>query len=103
MAYINVNHTQFSKAADSIDEFVRNMSTKMASANGEVNNLSGGWQGTDFIQFKTQWEKVTNGDSTYTEMKKAFETYSKFLRYAGEKYRVAQENAVNAAYRLPKY
>ena len=57
----------------------------------------------DFIEFKKQWDMVTDGESTYAEMIKALESYSKFLLHAGEKYKNAQINAVNRANRLPKY
>lgn len=103
MAYIKVDHSKFSTTASVVDSYVKLMKTKMNSAQGEVDNLARNWQGVDFAQFRTQWNKVTNGESTYSEMIKALENYSKFLRFASEKYKDAQTNAVNSANRLPRY
>ena len=101
MAYIKVDHSKFEKAADAIDTYLDQMKKRMGSADGEITKLSAGWQGDDFTQYKVQWEKVAGDDSTYAEMKKSFETYAKFLRFAADKYKNAQANAVNRANKLP--
>lgn len=103
MAYIKVDHSKFESAASAIDSYVTLMKNKMRSAQGEVTTLSTSWQGADFNQFKSQWDKVTNNDSTYSQMIKALESYSKYLRYAAGKYKEAQSKAVNRANGLPKY
>ena len=103
MAYIKVDHSKFETAASAIDSYVSSMKSKMGSANGQVNALSANWQGGDFTQFKTQWDKVTNNDSTYNNMIKSLESYAKYLRYASQKYKEAQSNAVNRANGLPKW
>ncbi len=103
MAYIRVDHSKFANAAGEVDSFVSTMKTKMRSANGEINTLSSSWQGSDFTQFKTEWDKVDNEDSTHTQMVKALESYAKFLRYAASKYKDAQARAVNRANGLPRY
>ena len=103
MAYIKVDHSKFSSAASAVDTYVNQLRTKMNSAQGEVNSLSSVWQGADYTQFKSQWSKVTNGDSTYSEMIKSLESYSEFLKYAAEKYKEAQTKAVNRANDLPKW
>ena len=103
MAYIKVDHSKFEIAASVIDSYVSSMKKKMANAGGEVNTLSANWQGGDFTQFKVQWDKVTNSDSTYIQMVKSLESYAKYLRYAAQKYKEAQSKAVNRANGLPKY
>ena len=103
MAYIKVDHSKFESAARAIDNYVSDMKTKMSSANGEVNTLSATWQGSDFTQFKSQWDKVTNSGSTYSQMLKALESYSDYLRYAASKYKNAQANAINRANSLPRW
>ena len=103
MAHIKVDHSQFSGAANAIDTYVRKLRDGMNSAEQEVNNMSSVWQGTDYAQFKAQWDKVTNGESTYAEMVKSLESYSKFLRYAAGKYKDTQAKAINRAKRLPKW
>lgn len=97
MAYIKVDHSKFSGAASAVDTYVTQLRNKMSKAEGEVNNLSGIWQGADYTQFKFQWDTVTDGESTYSEMVKSLEAYSKFLKYAAEKYKEAQSKAVNRA------
>ena len=103
MAYIKVDHSKFESAASALDDYVVLMKSKMSSAQGEVTTLSSNWQGADYNQFKTQWDKVTNGDSTYAQMVKSMESYAKYLRYAAGKYKDAQSKAVNRASALPKY
>lgn len=103
MAYIKVDHSKFSGTANAVDTYVAQLRNKMSSAEGEVNTMSGIWQGSDYTQFKAQWNKVTNGESTYSEMVKSLESYSKFLKYAAEKYKDAQTKAVNRANGLPRW
>lgn len=103
MAYIKVDHSKFSGVASAVDTYVTQLRNKMNSAEGEVNNMSSIWQGSDYTQFKSQWNKVTNGESTYSEMVKSLESYSKFLKYAAEKYKAAQTKAVNRANSLPRW
>lgn len=103
MAYIRVDHSKFEAAASAIDTYVASMKNKMRSAGSEVTTLSANWQGSDFTQFKAQWDKVTNNDSTYYQMIKSLESYAKYLRYAAQKYKEAQSKAVNRANSLPRY
>lgn len=103
MAYINVDHSKFEAAASAIETYLDRMKTKMNTASGEITKLSAAWQGDDFNQFKAQWEKVTAGDSTYSEMRKSFEAYAKFLRFAAQKYKDAQIDAINRANSLPRW
>lgn len=103
MAYIKVDHSKFSVAANAVDTYVRQLESNMASAQGEVNHLSANWQGADYNQFKVQWSRVTNGESTYAEMIKALKSYSEFLRYSAEKYKDAQTKAINRANSLPRW
>lgn len=103
MAYIRVEHSKFSDAAESIENYIAFMKNKMNNAQEEVNALEAGWQGTDSVQFKTQWSKVTNGESTYGSMIKVLDSYAKFLRYAESRYKDAQAKAVNRANNLPRW
>lgn len=103
MAYIKVNHSKFESAASAVDGYVTLMKNKMRSAQGEVTTLSSSWQGSDFTQFKTEFDKVDNEDSTHTQMVKAMESYAKYLRFAANKYKDAQADAVELANRLPQY
>lgn len=103
MAYIKVNHSKLESVASSVDNYVKLMKDKMKIAKSEVTSLSSGWQGKDYTWFKSQWDKVTNNDSTYFQMIKSLESYAKYLRYATNKYKEAQSKAVNRANGLPKY
>lgn len=103
MAYIKVDHSKFEAAASAIDAHLREMKKQMNNANASVNNLSSGWQGKDFAQFKAKWDGVNDPDSEYSKMYKSLEAYAKFLRHAAEKYKKAQANAINRANSPPKY
>ena len=101
--YIRVDHSKFEDAASAIENYISRMKNKSSLAEGEINNLSAAWQGSDFTQFKVQWEKAVSTDSTYADMKKSFETYAKFLRDAANRYKNAQANAINRANALPRW
>lgn len=103
MAYIKVDHSKFAGTASAVDKYVTLLKNKMNSAEGEVASMSSVWQGADYTRFKSQWNKVTNGESTYTQMVKSLESYSSFLKYAAEKYKDAQTKAVNRANSLPRW
>lgn len=103
MAYIKVDHSKFESAATAVDNYVTLMKNKMKSAQSEVNTLSSSWQGSDFAQFKKEFNKVDDKDSTHNQMLKAMESYSKYLRFAANKYKDAQSRAVNRANSLPRW
>ncbi len=103
MAYIKVDHSKFATAASEVESYVETMRSNMNSANREVNTLAQSWQGADYTQFKTQWDKVDNENSTHTQMLKSLESYGRFLRYASSQYKEAQNRAVNRANGLPRY
>lgn len=103
MAYIKVDHSKFESTASVVDSYVTLMRNKMHSAQGEVETLSSSWQGTDFVQFKTEFDKVNNEDSIHIQMVKAMESYAKYLRLAADKYKDAQARAINRADSLPRW
>ena len=98
MAYLKVDHSEFEKTASAIDDYVELLRRKVnVEANSEIERLSASWQGDDNIQFKTQWDKVTDRDSTHYKMMKTLESYAEFLRLAAKKYKDAQTKAINRA------
>ena len=103
MAYIKVDHSRFEGTASEVDKYVTLMKNKMRSAQEEVNTLSSSWQGSDYTQFKSEFDKVDNEDSVHTQMVKSLESYAKYLRFAAGKYKDAQTRAVNRANNLPKW
>lgn len=103
MAYIKVDHSKFESAATEVDKYTTLLKNQMKSAQGEVTNLSSNWQGGDFSQFKTEFDKVDNRDSTHSKMVKSLDSYADFLRYASSQYKSAQIRAVNRANSLPRW
>lgn len=103
MAYIKVDHSKFESTASAIDGYVKLMKNKMKNAQHEVVALSTTWQGSDFVQFRKEFDKVDNNDSTHIQMIKALESYARYLRYAAKKYKDAQARAVNRANGLPRW
>lgn len=98
---IKVNHSQFDKTAQSIDDYVSKMTKQMNSANNAMKDMFSSWKGVDATAYKTKWDTVNDTDSTYYKMKKSLSSYSKYLRSAGNKYKTAQANAINRANKLP--
>lgn len=103
MSYIKVDHSKFEAAASATEKYVDLLKKSMNNVQGEVTTLSSSWQGSDFVQFKTEFDKVDNEDSTHVQMLKSLESYAKYLRYAANKYKDAQARAVNRANGLPRY
>ena len=103
MASIKVDHSKFEPAAKEIDEYVAYLRKQMREVQNDGWNLMQNWQGADYVQFRARLDKIDNSDSTHAQMIKALESYAKFLRYAGQKYRDAQADAIRRANSLPKY
>ncbi len=102
MANIKVDHSQIEKTASAVDSYVQNHKAKMGNIGESVTALGSSWQGTDYNQFKTEWEQINGKDSTSDKMIKSLESYAEFLRFAAKKYKSAQANAINRASKLPR-
>ena len=100
MAKIRANHSKFEAAAKKIDLYVESHKKEMKKAGDEVNLLAATWKGTDFDQFKKQWETLDDKGSTSDMMIKALENYGTFLRYSAEKYKKVQTDAINRANKI---
>ena len=102
MAYIAVNRDKLTETAKAVENYSVTLKRKMQEAGNDVKALSASWEGKDFRQFTQQWEKATGGDSVYTKMVKALDSYAKYLRYAEAQYKDAQIKAINRANGLPR-
>lgn len=100
---IRVNHSKFDSTATAIENYNNLLTRKMGNANQTMAGLFSSWSGIDASTYKNKWDAVDGSDSVYYAMKKSLESYSKFLRSAGNKYKTAQINAVNRAHKLPKW
>ena len=103
MANIIVNHSRFEKTASAIESYVGKHRAKMKTIDQFITSLKTSWQGADYEQLKKEWEEMNTPDSTSEKMLKTLENYADFLRFAANKYKSAQTNAVNRANQLPHY
>ena len=103
MANIKVDHSRFERAASAIDTYIRNHNNKMNSIDSLITSLGTSWQGPDYNQLQSEWQQIKGSDSTSDKMLKSLNSYADFLRFAANKYKSAQANAINRANRLPKY
>lgn len=103
MAYIKVNHSKFARTAEEVEDYVLVMKAMMSRAQEDVNLLLSSWKGDDANVFNSKWSTITENGSTYAGMVKSLESYAKVLRFAGEKYKNAQINAVNRANSLSRW
>ena len=103
MAKIKVDHSQFERTASVIDTYIRNHKNKMNSIDDSIAALGTTWQGSDYDQLQTEWQQIKGTDSTSDKMLKSLDGYADFLRFAANKYKSAQANAINRANNLPKY
>ena len=98
---IKVDHSKFESTANVLLDYTEKMKKNMRKADTAVSTMMHQWQGEDAYEFNAKWATVSGGDSTYEAMRKSIESYANFLKSAGEKYKQAQINAVNAANSLP--
>lgn len=103
MANIKVDHSQFEKAASAIETYITKHKNNMQTINQSINALGSSWQGSDYSQLKTEWQQINASDSTSGKMLQSLDNYADFLRFAANKYKSAQANAINRANNLPKY
>lgn len=101
MSYTKVDYNKFEHAADAIDTYVSRHETNMRKIDTEINELSISWQGTDYLSLKKEWNQINASDSSSGQMIKSLKNYANFLRFAANKYKSAQANAINIANRLP--
>ena len=100
--YIRVDHSKFETTALAIESYIKLHRDNMSLAKDEVSALSASWQGDDYKQFQTMWDKLDSGESTSEKMLSSLKNYAVYLRYAAESYKKAQTNAVNRANSIRK-
>ena len=103
MANIKVDHSQFERTASAIETYISKHKTKMNTIDRSIASLSSSWQGNDYTQLKKEWQQIQGSDSTSDKMLKSLDNYADFLRFAANKYKSAQVNAINRANKLPRY
>ena len=103
MANIKVDHSKFEKAATTIETYIGNHKKQMQSIDKSITELNSDWQGKDYNQLKLEWQEMNASDSTSGKMLKSLENYADFLRFAANKYKSVQSNAINRANSLPRY
>jgi uncharacterized protein YukE len=103
MANIKVDHNELEKTVSSIDAYIKNHNNKMKNIDDMVTSLGTSWQGTDYDQLKTECQQMSASGSTSDQMLKSLDNYADFLRFAANKYKSAQANAINRANQLPRY
>ena len=101
MAKIKVNHATLEKTAGVIEDKIRTFNQTINQANSAVGNMTSMWTGTDYGEYKTQWEKATGKGSPTKAMTKALQAYADYLKYAAEMYKKAQGEAVNRSKKIP--
>ena len=103
MANIKVDHSQLERTASTIDTYISKHKTKMNNIDQSIVSLGASWQGSDYNQLKKEWQQIKGPDSTSDKMLKSLDNYADYLRFAANKYKSAQINAINRANKLPKY
>lgn len=103
MANIKVDHSQFERAASAIETYISKHKSKMNTINNSIASLGSSWEGNDYNQLKKEWQEIQGSGSTSDKMLKSLDNYAEFLRFAANKYKSAQANAINRANRLPRY
>ncbi len=103
MANIKVNHKQLEKSADEINSYIASHKSNMRKIDSEMTGLGSKWEGSDYQQVLVEWQKIKGEGSVSQELLKALEEYEDYLRFAANKYKKAQVDAVNRASLLPHH
>ena len=100
MAIIKVDHKELGNTADKVDDYVSLLKKEMFSMQIDTITLDSFWKGPDATKFKSTFKMLSEDGSVHTSYVNALVNYSKFLRYAADKYQKAQTAAVNRANRI---
>ena len=103
MARIEVDHSQLTIMATKIDAYISSHKANMKQINSEIDGLNVNWKGADYNQIEKEWNQIKSSESTSGKMLKSLDNYAEFLRFAANKYKSAQSNAINRANKLPRY
>ena len=102
MGYIFVNHSVFDKTISAIDRYLGSCRQNMKRIDNEVTSLGASWGGKDYVSFVNKWGEIKGKNSVSSKMSSDLENYKSFLKFAADRYREAQANAVNRARNLPR-
>ena len=102
MAYIKVNVYELLDAAEQIEQYVDTLDAKMNRIDNIIISLHSEWKGTDYQQFKNEWNGINSSASTAGRMRAALKEYADSMRRTAGCYRDAQTRAINRAKTLCK-
>ena len=100
MAVIRVNLDMLSAACRATDTFAVQLEEELRRADETVDALEACWDGADSRQFYAVWKRNFEQDAAFGGMLKELRDYGARLHFAEEKYRTAQDAALNRAARL---
>jgi WXG100 family type VII secretion target len=95
--FIEVNYTEFEKAASAVDRYINRQKSRMDEANQVIAGLGSSWKGQDYQAFQTKWNEMDDSKSTADGVIKELEDYAKTLRYVADQYKRAQKEAIDWA------
>ncbi len=98
---IVVNRQKLKDRARDVREFADYLKNKKKTGY-DITLITNNWKGEDADAFLMKWNELKNDSSAYNDAIKSLEAYAKYLEYAAEQYRKAQEDAYNRANRLPR-
>lgn len=102
MAYIKIDHTQFQKASNAVDTYIRNHKKNMDGIEQAMTSLGASWKGEDYFQVKHEWNQINGSGSTSDKMLISLQNYADALEATAKKYKDVQSRAINRANTLCK-
>lgn len=97
MSFVEVDYDVLGSTVGSAWNCASTLESQKNAANSEMDNLKSSWQGQDATDFFSKWEETKGGDSTYSKLKYAIESYARYVDYCKAQYKYTQDNAVNRA------
>lgn len=102
LAYINVNYNQIMKTASDVDTYVNKLKQSMKEIDWRMWELNSNWKGKDSTVFFKEWSDIKSNNSTSSRMLTSLENYSNSLKFAANRYRDIQLQAISRATRYCK-
>jgi uncharacterized protein YukE len=96
-SFIDVDYTEFEKAASAVEEYLIKQKQKMADGNQTIITLGTSWQGDDYNQLESKWNEMDDSSSTAGSLQKSLNNYAEMLRYVADQYKNAQKKAIDRA------
>ena len=92
---VQVNTGDLRRKADHIQRILDSEEEFNKTANAHISAMSADWQGTDYIAFVAQWERMAGKGSSAEAVRNSLRAYKDLLTFAVSEYHCARQTTVS--------